>query len=78
MPPTPLEISAVLESMMAPSETGGLKKKSPPVVTIFEALLASPSQKSVRVNEASSLGLTVTNVESVALHPNPSSTTTVN
>jgi len=45
---------------VAPSETAGLNAKLPPVVPVIVALLASPSQKSARVNDGSSRGLTVT------------------
>jgi len=60
VPPTPPLISPVAGSIVAPSLTAGLNVNVPPGVPVTVALLAVPSQKSDRVNEASSSGLTVT------------------
>ena len=60
VPPTPPVISPVAASIVAPSLTAGLNVNVPPTVPVTIALLPTPTQKSDRVNEASSRGLTVT------------------
>ena len=60
VPPTPPVISPVAASIVAPSLTLGLNVNVPPTVPVIVALLPTPTQKSDRVNEASSSGFTVT------------------
>ena len=55
VPATPFITSPVEGFISAPSPGAGLKLKVPPVVAIPEAAFAEPEQKSVTVNDASSV-----------------------
>ena len=64
-----MEITPLDELIVAPSVTGGLKEKLPPVVAILEGPPLTLIQKLSKSKEASSKSETFTNTSSVFEQP---------